>query len=61
MEPLLTVADVAELCNVSKATIRIWAQDGRLTGIKPGGTEWRFHPDDVATFLASTPPPEEQP
>lgn len=57
-EPLLTVRQVAKACQVSEATVRIWALAGRLKGVKtPGGAEWRFHRGDVAPFMSS---PEEE-
>ncbi len=48
---LLTVADVASLCRVSRATVYKLAQSGKLPGFKVTSGAIRFAPGDVEAFL----------
>ena len=45
-----TVADAAELLRCSPTTVEEWARDGRLAGIKPGGS-WVFPAGALALRL----------
>ena len=56
-EPLLTIAEVAELIGCSEKTVRRWIGSGRLVARKLG-RQWRIHPADYRTFLdAGAPEP----
>jgi excisionase family DNA binding protein len=46
----MTVRDVADLAQVSEATVRHWIKDGDLRGIDVG-REWRVIPRDLEDFL----------
>jgi len=50
----LTVEDVAKRLNVSVFAVRRWLRDGRLGGMRLGGTRagWRIMPADVERFEA---------
>lgn len=51
---LLTTAQVAALCNVTKATVNRWATDGRIPVITlPSGMR-RFRREDVNKLLTPT-------
>jgi excisionase family DNA binding protein len=59
---LLTITDAATLLNVSKATIRRWTNEGRLSCSRIGARgERRFHKADLLAFIqqpgASAPSP----
>jgi excisionase family DNA binding protein len=47
---LLLVHHVAKRLNVSRRTIRYWAQTGQLTGYKDGLKIWRFREQDVEDY-----------
>lgn len=52
-EPLLSAADVATLCGVSRRTVYAWVSDGRgPTHLRMNGTI-RFRSADVAAFMAA--------
>ena len=52
-EEMLTVADVAERLKVPPATVRRWLRDGRLRGVRLGGTKlgYRVRASDLEQFL----------
>lgn len=49
-DPLLTIAEVAELIGCSDKTVRRWIAGGRLVARKLGG-QWRIHPSDYRNLL----------
>ena len=51
----LTVSEVAELLKVRPETVRIWLQDGKLTGFKLPGGDWRTTRADLELMLARQP------
>jgi len=50
IEPLLTITEVAEACQVSERTVRRWLKSGDLVGHLLG-RQWRITPTDYETFL----------
>ena len=50
-ERLLTIADVAERCQVSPRSVRRWIDDGRLRVIRLGRSV-RVAEGDLAAFLS---------
>lgn len=46
----MTVREVADLAQVSEATVRHWIKDGQLRAIDVG-REWRIIPRDLEDFL----------
>jgi excisionase family DNA binding protein len=46
----MTVRDVADLAQVSEATVRHWIREGDLRAIDVG-REWRIIPGDFEDFL----------
>ena len=52
---LLTVADIAARLGAHEETIRSWLREGRLKGIRPGGTKlgWRIAESELRRFLES--------
>ena len=48
-EPLLTIADVADLLQFSTKSIWRWIKTGDLAASKLGG-QWRVHPRDLELF-----------
>lgn len=52
-ETLLTVTDVAAQLKVPEQAVRRWLREGRLEGIRLGGTKagWRIEPEAVERFL----------
>lgn len=52
-ESMLTVADVAAQLKVPEQAVRRWLRDGRLEGIRLGGTKagWRIEPSAIARFI----------
>lgn len=52
-DTMLTVADVAARLRVPEQAVRRWLRDGRLEGIRLGGTKagWRIEPAAVERFL----------
>jgi excisionase family DNA binding protein len=60
--PLLTIADAATLLNVSKATIRRWTNEGRLTCSRIGARdERRFRKTDLIEFINQSLPGTAEP
>jgi excisionase family DNA binding protein len=51
LEPLLTVADVAAICQVSRATVYAWVAAGQLKPVDLPARKTRFRRRDVAAFL----------
>jgi excisionase family DNA binding protein len=51
LEPLLTVADVAAICRVSRATVYAWVAAGQLKPVDLPARKTRFRRRDVAAFL----------
>lgn len=49
--PLLTVADVAEILKVSRATVYSLVKDGRLRPVDLGLRKTRFRRADVQRFI----------
>jgi excisionase family DNA binding protein len=56
-EALLTVAEVAARLRVHPETVRRWLAQGRLEGVRPGGTKigWRIPESALERFLAESP------
>lgn len=52
-ETMLTVADVAAQLKVPEQAVRRWLREGRLGGMRLGGTKagWRIAPSDVERFV----------
>ena len=50
-EQLLTPAEAAELLSVSPTTIRLWAQNGRLSFVKTPGGHRRFTRKELLTLM----------
>ncbi len=50
---LLTVPEVAQRIRVSPELVRRWLRDGRLRGVRLGGTRlgWRIADNEVERFL----------
>jgi excisionase family DNA binding protein len=53
IEPMLTVAEVAERVGTTPVTIRRWLLAGKLAGVRPGGTKlgWRIPLSEVERIL----------
>lgn len=52
LQPFLTVKKVAQILKVTPKTIRKWAQDNILSGIKLGPRgDWRFTPRDIKNLI----------
>jgi len=54
MDDLLTTKQVQTLLKVDRTTVYRMLKDGRLPGVKVGH-QWRFHSQDVETFLSGKP------
>ena len=50
MEKLLTPEDIAEILGIHIETVRRFAREGRLVGVKIG-LDWRFKREDVEEFI----------
>jgi excisionase family DNA binding protein len=52
-DAMLTVSDVAARLKVPEQSVRRWLRDGRMEGIRLGGTKagWRIEPEAVERFL----------
>ena len=51
VEPLLTIGDVATICQVSTKTVRPWIDSGVLRAAKLE-MQWRIRPKDLELFVA---------
>ena len=65
LPPILTVADVAELCRVERRTVWSWVQDRKIEHFRLGGRPrgaLRFRREAVLRFLQESrvPPLEER-
>ena len=49
-EKLLTINDVAALCQVSSKTVRSWITAGELPAAQLGN-QWRIRPADLNEFI----------
>jgi excisionase family DNA binding protein len=51
--PLLNVREVAARMRVSEWTVREWLRQGRIRGLRPGGTKagWRISEAELARFI----------
>lgn len=50
---LLTAAEVADLCRVTKTTVFRWVADGDLTAIRLGKKVVRFRRTDIDAFIGN--------
>ena len=50
IEPMLTIEDVAALCQVSSKTVRRWIDAGDLPAAKLGA-QWRIRPRDLDLLI----------
>jgi len=53
-EPLWTVQEVATFLRLKPESVRGWAREGRLPGLKIGAkrrSDWRFFPNKIRNFL----------
>jgi excisionase family DNA binding protein len=50
IEPVLTIGQAAEVCQVSTKTIRRWIASGQLRAVKLG-RQWRIHRRDLNAAL----------
>lgn len=48
---LYTVAEVAELLSVTRATVRTWLGNGDLKGVQLPGGDWRVRKEDLDEML----------
>jgi excisionase family DNA binding protein len=55
-EQPLTPSEVASRFRVSVATVRVWADEGRLASFRTPGGQRRFRREDVEAFLAKQEP-----
>jgi excisionase family DNA binding protein len=49
-EPMLTIEDVADFCQVSSKTVRRWINAGDLPAAKLGA-QWRIRPRDLDLLI----------
>ena len=56
-EHVLTVEEAAERIRTTAQTVRRWLRDGKLRGVRPGGTKlgWRIPASEVSRLLAGSP------
>ena len=54
---VLTVKEVAERLRIHPVTVRLWLKDGRLRGVRIGGTKtgWRIPASEVDRILSGRP------
>jgi excisionase family DNA binding protein len=57
-ERLLTLEEAGAYLQKAPKTIRVWLQQGKLKGLKVGGT-WRIRQADLAAFLEASRPIKE--
>jgi excisionase family DNA binding protein len=50
-DPLLSVADVAQLLSVTEPTVREWIKDGKLRANRAGARFWRIRQSEVDRML----------
>lgn len=52
-DKLLTVREVAQQLQTTEATVTRWLRDGKLRGVRPGGTKlgWRVPESELRKFL----------
>jgi excisionase family DNA binding protein len=50
----LTTGQVAAIFGVTTTTVKRWADKGLLPFFRTPGNHYRFHPEDVEAFKAST-------
>jgi excisionase family DNA binding protein len=52
--PLLRVEDVARRVGTTPDTVRRWLREGKLRGVRPGGTKlgWRIRASEVDRLLS---------
>ena len=50
---LLTYNDVADLCQVSKRTVKRWVEERKIHPTRLGGTTVRFTDAEVRRFIAA--------
>ena len=56
METFRTVRYVAQLCEVTEATVRRWIKEGKLEATRPQGTKsWLISDVDLEDFLDDDP------
>jgi len=57
-EQVLTVEEAAERIRTTPQTVRRWLRDGKLRGVRPGGTKlgWRIPESEVQKLLAGSGP-----
>lgn len=49
----LSPSEAAEFLGVHEATVKRWAKDGKLRGIRTPGGWWKFSEADLEAFLAT--------
>ena len=54
MSKLLTLQRTSEIIGVTKKTLRIWDNEGKLTSVKTVGGHRRYREDDVNRFVGET-------
>ncbi len=58
LDPLLTVAEVADLCRVSRKTVQRWIGRGLIRGTRcPGMRDYRIARRDYEAFALGSPAP----
>ena len=50
MQPLLKARDVAKLLGINAETVKVYARDGTIAGLKIGN-RWRFQPSTIKQFI----------
>jgi excisionase family DNA binding protein len=51
-DPLLSVADVAQLLSITQPTVREWIKDGKLRAHRAGARFWRIRRSEVDRMLS---------
>jgi excisionase family DNA binding protein len=59
---MLRVEEVAEAIGTTADTIRRWLREGKLRGVRPGGTKlgWRIPASEVDRILTGRPLPDDE-
>lgn len=60
MKKLLSVAEAADLLNVTAWTLRKWDRDGKLVALRTDGGHRRYRQSDINQFLGITVPESER-